>query len=188
MDLPFFSIHGCKGTNKLRIKNYDLRKNMYLCTQNMMLELHNVTIGQQIHSLSLTVNDGQALSLKGAQGSGKTTLLRAVVGLIAVDEGHISIDGELLTPQSAPFFRRQMAYVPQRLLVPEGYDKVPTDFVSLLRKAVESGKQLLIVDEPSKELTMEERQVVNNLFREAQERGATVLAVNMVTAQNQVTL
>ena len=104
----------------------------------MMLELHNVTIGQQIHSLSLTVNDGQ--------------------------------------------------YVPQRLLVPEGYDKVPTDFVSLLRKAVESGKQLLIVDEPSKELTMEERQVVNNLFREAQERGATVLAVNMVTAQNQVTL
>ena len=58
MDLPFFSIHGCKGTNKLRIKNYDLRKNVYLCTQNMMLELHNVTIGQQIHSLSLTVNDG----------------------------------------------------------------------------------------------------------------------------------
>ena len=40
----------------------------------------------------------------------------------------------------------------------------------------------------AKELTMEERQVVNNLFREAQERGATVLAVNMVTAQNQVTL
>ena len=94
---------------------------MYLCTQNMMLELHNVTIGQQIHSLSLTVNDGQALSLKGAQGSGKTTLLRAVVGLIPVDEGHISIDGELLTPKSAPFFRRQMAYVPQRLLVPEDY-------------------------------------------------------------------
>ena len=87
-----------------------------------------------------------------------------------------------------PFYRSVRTGGMQGLLVPEGYDKVPTDFVSLLRKAVESGKQLLIVDEPSKELTMEERQVVNNLFREAQERGATVLAVNMVTAQNQVTL
>ena len=128
------------------------------------------------------------MCLSGQKDLGKTRLLRAILGFVPIEGGHISIDGELLTPKSAPFFRRQMAYVPQRLLVPEGYDKVPTDFVSLLRKAVESGKQLLIVDEPSKELTMEERQVVNNLFREAQERGATVLAVNMVTAQNQVTL
>lgn len=154
----------------------------------MMLELHNVTIGQQIHSLSLTVNDGQTLSLKGAKGAGKTALLRAVVGLIPIDGGHISIDGELLTPKSAPFFRRQMAYVPQRLLVPEDYDEVPTDYVSLLRRAVESGKQLLVVDEPSGPLSLDDQQTVNNLFREAQERGATVLAVNMVTAQNQVTL
>jgi ABC-type cobalamin/Fe3+-siderophores transport system ATPase subunit len=153
-----------------------------------MLELHNVTIGQHIRALSLTVKDGQLVCLSGQKDLGKTRLLRAILGFVPIEGGHISIDGELLTPKSAPFFRRQMAYVPQRLLVPEGYDKVPTDYVSLLRKAVESGKQLLVVDEPSKELTMEERQVVNNLFREARERGATVLAVNMVTAQNQVTL
>ena len=84
----------------------------------MMLELHNVTIGSLIQDLSLTVNDGQLVCLAGDDGVGKTTLLRAVMGFIPIDGGHISIDGELLTPQSAPYFRRQMAYVPQQLSLP----------------------------------------------------------------------
>ena len=90
-----------------------------------MLELHNVTIEPLIHSLSLTVGDGQLVSLTGSQGVGKTTILRAVLGLIPIDNGHISIDGELLTPLSAPYFRRQIAYVPQRLTAVEGYDSMP---------------------------------------------------------------
>ena len=158
----------------------------------MMLELKDASLtieGRELFKkLSFMALDGQLTCITGPAGSGKTAMVQVMLGFLPLDDGLVSIDGELLTPKSAPFFRRQMAYVPQRLLVPEGYDKVPTDYVSLLRKAVESGKQLLVVDEPSKELTMEERQVVNNLFREAQERGATVLAVNMVTAQNQVTL
>ena len=89
-----------------------------------MLELHNVTIEPLIHSLSLTVGDGQLVCLTGQQGVGKTTILRAVLGLIPIDNGHISIDGELLTPLSAPYFRRQIAYVPQRLTMVEGYDSM----------------------------------------------------------------
>ena len=79
-----------------------------------MLELHNVTIGQQIRGLSATVNEGNVLSIMGSQGKGKTTLLRALMGFLPIDEGHIVIDGELLTPLSAPTFRRMMAYVPQQ--------------------------------------------------------------------------
>ena len=90
----------------------------------MMLELHNVTIGELVKGLSVTIDDGQIV---GIQGRGKTTLLRAVVGLLPINGGHICIDGEVLSPDSAPYFRRYMAYVPQRLSVPEGYDKVPTD-------------------------------------------------------------
>lgn len=153
-----------------------------------MLELHNVTIGQQIRSLSMAISDGQLVNITGQQGSGKTTLLRALLGFIPVDGGHISIDGELLTPMSAPYFRRQMAYVPQHLTLPEGYHGVSTDYLELLRKAVDSGKTLLIVDEPSKELSAEDQQTVDGMLMEAVQRGAMVVAVNSRFMQNQVSL
>lgn len=153
-----------------------------------MLELHNVTIGQQIRSLSMALSDGQLVNITGSKGSGKTTLVRALLGFIPIDSGHISIDGELLTPMSAPYFRRQMAYVPQHLTLPEGYHGVSTDYLELLRKAVDSGKTLLIVDEPSKELSAEDQQTVDGILMEAVQRGAMVVAVNSRFMQNQVSL
>lgn len=152
-----------------------------------MLELHNVTIGQQIRSLSLTVGSGQLMTLWGAKGSGKTTLLRAILGLIPIDGGHISIDGELLTMKSASYFRRMMAYVPQTLEVPEDY-QLDTDYVALLRKAVETGKGLIVVDEPNRELDEEEQQTVDQLLAAASAQGSTVLAVNPRMANNQIRL
>ena len=140
----------------------------------MMLELHNVTIGELVNGLSVTLNDGQIV---GIQGRGKTTLLKAVVGLIPVNRGHICIDGEVLTPESAPYFRRYMAYVPQRLSVPEGYDKVPTDYVELVRRAVDSGKQFLVIDEPAEPLSDENQLTVGHLLVNAVQQGRTVLTV-----------
>jgi ABC-type cobalamin/Fe3+-siderophores transport system ATPase subunit len=140
----------------------------------MMLELHNVTIGETIKGLSATLDEGQLI---GLQGRGKTTLLRAVVGLIPIDGGHICIDGEVLTPESAPYFRRYMAYVPQRLSVPEGYDKVPTDYVQLVQRAVDSGKQLLVVDEPAEALTEEKQLAVGRMLIEVVQQGRSVLTV-----------
>lgn len=154
----------------------------------MMLELHNVTIGQQIRGLSATVNEGNVLSIMGSQGKGKTTLLRALMGFLPIDEGHISIDGELLTPLSAPWFRKRMAYVPQHLVVPEGYEDVPTDYMRLLEHAVHVGKQLLIIDEPGEALSDEDAERAARLILEAAERGATVVTVNMRITQNQVQL
>ena len=154
----------------------------------MMLELHNVTIGQQIRGLSATVSEGKVLSIMGSQGKGKTTLLRALLGFVPVDEGHISIDGELLTPLSAPWFRKQMAYVPQHIEVPEGYDDVPTDYLRLLEHAVYSGKALLIVDEPSEPLNNEDAARAERLIGEAAAQGATIVAVNLRETQNMVQL
>ena len=153
----------------------------------MMLELHNVSIGQLISSLSLTVADGQLVCLTGAEGTGKTTLLRAIMGFLPIDGGHISIDGELLTPKSAPYFRRQMAYVPQRLTVPDDYP-LDTRYISLLTKAIEARKQLLIVDEPSQLLSDEDARQVDNLLSEASQQGMTILAVNGRMNQNMVKL
>ena len=154
----------------------------------MMLELHNVTIGQQIRGLSVTVDDGKVLSIMGSQGKGKTTLLRALLGFLPIDEGHISVDGELLTPLSAPWFRRQMAYVPQHLEVPEDYEDMSTDYMRLLEHAVHSGKKLLIVDEPRETLSDEDSARAARLINEAAERGATVVVVNMSITPNQVQL
>ena len=148
----------------------------------MMLELHNVSVGDRIQRLSLTVTDGQMLCIAGQQGSGKTTLLRAVLGFLPLKEGHISIDGELLTPRSAPYFRRQMAYVPQHLSVPDGYTAVPTDYLQLLERAVHSGKKLLIIDEPSEEVTPETADAIDRLLQKATQRGATVLAITLRNA------
>lgn len=154
----------------------------------MMLELLNITIGEVFKDLSLTVSGGQLLSVVGDKGCGKTTLLRAILGFIPVDGGYISIDGELLTPLSAPYFRRQMAYVPQQLSLPDGYDKVPTDYVALVERAVASGRQLLLVDEPKEPLTEEQQQRVDALLVEAQQRGATILAINQRMNVNTLTL
>ena len=154
----------------------------------MMLELHKVTIGQQISGLSATVSEGKVLSIMGSRGKGKTTLLRALMGFLPIDGGHISIDGELLTPLSAPWFRKQMAYVPQHLEVPEGYEEVSTDYMRLLEHAVHSGKKLLIVDEPREALSDEDAVRAARLLMESAERGATIVTVNMRITQNQVQL
>ena len=154
----------------------------------MMIELHRVAIGQQIRGLSMIVGNGQLVSIRGPKGSGKTMLLRAILGFVAVDDGYISIDGELLTTLSAPYFRRQMAYVPQHLEVPEGYTEVPTDYLELLRRAVDSGKPLLIIDEPSARPTEELMAEAERLLQQALTRGATVLAVNVRNAGSEVLL
>ena len=140
----------------------------------MMLELHNVTIREFIKGLSVTISDGQ---ITGLQGRGKTSLLKAIVGLLPIDGGHICIDGEVLTPESAPYFRRYMTYVPQRLSVPDGYTDVPTDYVELVRRAVQSDKQLLVVDAPAEPLSDERQLAVGHLLIDAVQQGRIVLTV-----------
>lgn len=43
-------------------------------------------------NISLTANRGDCIVLLGANGSGKTTLLKALLGIIAMDEGKIIIE------------------------------------------------------------------------------------------------
>ncbi|CAM4082945.1 amino acid ABC transporter ATP-binding protein [Streptococcus penaeicida] len=63
-----------------------------------MLELKNISkqFGhkQIFDKFSLSVADGQILSLVGPSGGGKTTLLRMLAGLEAIDSGDIIYNGE----------------------------------------------------------------------------------------------
>lgn len=87
-----------------------------------MLEIKNASLKvgdtDLFCGLSFAVNDGGMVCVMGPSGSGKTTLLRALLGFRPLDGGHVSIDGELLTPSSAEEFRKIMAYVPQEVALP----------------------------------------------------------------------
>lgn len=62
------------------------------------IELKNITktFGSVVanNNVSLTVNNGEILSILGENGSGKTTLMNMISGIYFPDEGHIFINGE----------------------------------------------------------------------------------------------
>ena len=66
-----------------------------------MLELKDVhTYYGNIHALkgiSLSVNDGEIVTLIGSNGAGKTTTLRTIQGLLRPRSGSITLNGEELT-------------------------------------------------------------------------------------------
>lgn len=84
-----------------------------------MLEVKDATISVSgsilIKNLSLIAPDGEVTCITGSEGSGKTAFLRTLMGFIPVSEGFVSVDGELLTVNSAPAFRRFMCYLPQNI-------------------------------------------------------------------------
>ena len=115
-----------------------------------MLEVRNasVTLGGKLlfEGVSFTVGDGETLCITGDSGCGKTTILRAMLGFLPLSAGHVSIDGELLTPASAEEFRKQMAYLPQELALPADSvaEMVQLPFALRVNRGRTYSKQLLM--------------------------------------------
>ena len=65
-----------------------------------MLEINNLTVNYgaitALHGVSLRVNQGDIVTLIGANGAGKTTSLRAISGLLRPKSGEISYQGQSL--------------------------------------------------------------------------------------------
>ncbi|QPC43112.1 ABC transporter ATP-binding protein [Kaustia mangrovi] len=83
-----------------------------------MLEIGGLHTGygetRVIHGLDLVARAGRVTAILGRNGAGKTTTLKAVMGLLPVLEGEISLAGERIGGL-APFeiARRGIAYVPE---------------------------------------------------------------------------
>ena len=84
-----------------------------------MLEFKDATIkvGEWIlpMRLSFIARDGEVTCVTGPEDSGKTTLIRTLMGFLPVNEGFVSVDGELLTIHSSHAFRQMMVYLPQQI-------------------------------------------------------------------------
>ena len=65
-----------------------------------MLEVRNIQTYygniQALKNVSLTINQGEIVTLIGANGAGKTTILQTISGLLKPSEGMISFEGENL--------------------------------------------------------------------------------------------
>ncbi len=54
-----------------------------------------------LKGISLTVDEGEIVTLLGANGAGKTTILRAVSGLVTLSAGRVHLHGKDITGQKA---------------------------------------------------------------------------------------
>ena len=83
-----------------------------------LLELKNVESFygnvQALKGVSLHVNEGEIVTLLGANGAGKSTTLRSISGLVSVTSGEILFDGEsVLKVPSEKIVARGIAHVPE---------------------------------------------------------------------------
>lgn len=83
-----------------------------------MLEVKDLCVNygavQALTGISLTVNDGEIVSLIGANGAGKTTTLRTITGLEKAASGSIIFDGhDLLKTTPSKIITLKLAHVPE---------------------------------------------------------------------------
>lgn len=70
-----------------------------------------------VHDLSLVIHKRSSVAFVGSSGAGKSTLIDLLLGLIYPDNGSIRIDGIALDPFNISDWRKQIGYVPQRVVL-----------------------------------------------------------------------
>lgn len=83
-----------------------------------LLKAESITVSFEgtnvIENVSLTLNEGETVSLLGVSGGGKTTLFNVLSGLYAPDDGNVYLDGEDITGKAG-----KVSYMLQKdLLLP----------------------------------------------------------------------
>jgi len=83
-----------------------------------LLEIKNLVVSygaiRALHGLNFTVNEGEIVTLIGANGAGKSTTLRTISGLQMADSGQIIYDGADITRLEASLIvRRSLIQVPE---------------------------------------------------------------------------
>ena len=72
-----------------------------------------------IENIDITMLKGQKIAIIGPTGSGKSTFLDLLLGMIEPDSGEITMDEEVLSKKNLHSYRRNFAYVPQKIFFVE---------------------------------------------------------------------
>jgi iron complex transport system ATP-binding protein len=95
-----------------------------------MLQAENLTVAYHgrpvLKNISLGMEKGEILALVGPNGSGKSTLIRALSGILPASRGTISLSGRLMSAFSPAERARQIAVVPQGVLMPPAFTALET--------------------------------------------------------------
>lgn len=101
----------------------------------MTIEIQNINVfykngHEALHNASCQIPDGSITALLGVNGSGKTTLFRSIMGVLRINSGKITIDGQ--SPDIA-IKNNLISYVPQ-------YDDIDWEFPILVKDVVMMGR------------------------------------------------
>ncbi|MCL1830547.1 MAG: energy-coupling factor ABC transporter ATP-binding protein [Oscillospiraceae bacterium] len=98
-----------------------------------MLELTNVTAiypdkTKVIDSVSFTLKEGECIALVGENGAGKTSLLHAILGILDIPIGEITVEGIKLSKKTEQQIRQKIGIVFQnpddQLFMPTVYEDI----------------------------------------------------------------
>ena len=66
-----------------------------------------------LKDVSECIRTGTITGVVGKSGCGKTTLIDIIAGLLKSEEGSILVDGEVLTDEKLPLWKKEIGYLPQ---------------------------------------------------------------------------
>ena len=88
------------------------------------IKFHNLSFAypsrpdvQVLNNLNFEVQQGHNIALVGPSGAGKTTLASILFGFYKIEDGQISIDGKNIEEYDLHFLRKQIAIVPQDIIL-----------------------------------------------------------------------
>ncbi len=127
-----------------------------------MLKVTNINVSygaiHAIHNLSLVVNDGEIVTLIGANGAGKTSTLRAISGLNPIKSGEIIYNDKVISTLGA------------HKIVAQGLSQVPEGRRIFGDQTVEANLLLGAYLRKSKSEIKESMEMVFNSFPRIKER------------------
>ena len=131
-----------------------------------MLEVNDIhTYYGNIHALkgiSLTVEEGEIVTLIGANGAGKTTILRTISGLLRPRQGNVVLEGEVISE------------IPAHDLVYKGVAMVPEGRGVFARLTVAENLDMGAYSRTDKVAIQEDLDLVYTLFPRLKERHSQV--------------
>jgi taurine transport system ATP-binding protein len=74
---------------------------LFIDNLSMRFDLPNGSSVQALENVSLTLQEGELLSVLGPSGCGKTTLLNILAGFLAPTSGHVTLNGKRVVGPSA---------------------------------------------------------------------------------------